>query len=218
MLSQLSYSPISSSLPRARGTRKSVVGLPGALPARVVSSPTSCRSGEIGIRRALKRPRSQGHVGSSPTSGTSGARTSVEAVDAGFAREVIVPDSRPAHLATARHGKGPVGAGGSARGLRAVWGLVIPLLLAGPVAAQEREFSGKIQELGAGELLLHNRRGDEIRFQRVPETRVSGGDGAKGNWGQLRVGDRATVRWKLADSPPVAYQVIVLPRGRDGEG
>ena len=95
---------------------------------------------------------------------------------------------------------------------------MIPLLLVGPVAAQEREFSGKIQELGADGLLLRNRRGDEIRFQRVPETRVSGREGAQEGWGQLRVGDRATVRWKLADSPPVAYRVIVLPRGRDGEG
>ena len=109
-------------------------------------------------------------------------------------------------------------AGRRDRVLRAAGVLMIPLLLAGPLAAQEREFSGMIQDLGAGGLLLRNRRGDEIRFQRVPETRVSGREGAQGGWGQLRVGDRATVRWKLADSPPVAYRVIVLPRGRDEEG
>ena len=101
--------------------------------------------------------------------------------------------------------------GRSVRVPRVLWALIISLLLAGPTVGQEREFSGKIQELDAGGLLMRNRRGDEIRFLRVRETRVSSGEGAQGNWGQLRVGERATVRWKLADSPPVAYQVIVLP-------
>ena len=74
MLSQLSYSPTRARLPAApeavKGSGALGVRVLGAAGNAVVSSLGFGRSGEIGIRRALKRPRPQGRVGSSPTSGT----------------------------------------------------------------------------------------------------------------------------------------------------
>jgi len=134
-------------------------------------------------------------------------------VDVRFRKERFVPEAGSAQLETLTPQQiRPI----SGARVRVLCAIPFILLLAGPTTGQAREFSGTIQEVDAGGLLLQNRRGDEIRFQRVPETRVSGRGGQNASWSGLRAGERATVRWKLADSPPVAYEVIVLPR-RDGE-
>jgi hypothetical protein len=65
MLSQLSYSPtVAQANPSVSDLSKDARERACYLAQR------SCRSGGIGIRRALKMPRSQDLVGSSPTSGT----------------------------------------------------------------------------------------------------------------------------------------------------
>ncbi len=76
MLSQLSYSPnLWSARPLGEPlTRLEATG--EALGCQSVAGDLVCwrgvrRSGETGIRRALKRPRLHGRVGSNPTSGTS---------------------------------------------------------------------------------------------------------------------------------------------------
>ena len=77
MLSQLSYSPTGgAAYPGGRGCQRSATRARRARlrgwdpPGGVLFSARLRRSGGIGIRRALKRPRPHGRVGSSPTSGT----------------------------------------------------------------------------------------------------------------------------------------------------
>jgi len=144
-----------------------------------------------------------------PESGRSGERSP---------KGGMVPASRAAREGPKSVGRAEKSCAGGVRVSRTVLPLTLFLLLAGTASAQSREFSGEIREIEGHEMLLQNRRGDAIRFQRRQETRVSGEKGGSEGWGRLEVGDFVTVRWELADSPPVAYQVIVHSRGTEGEG
>jgi hypothetical protein len=99
---------------------------------------------------------------------------------------------------------------------KAVRGLALALFvlaMADVATAQYREFSGKIDKVTKSAVVVDNRMGDELRFERTGETVVSGGSGERrrASWADLERGDWVSVRWKLTDEPRKAYEVIVLP-------
>ena len=99
---------------------------------------------------------------------------------------------------------------------KAVSGLALALFvlaLADAAAAQYRDFTGKIDEVTQDAVIVESRMGDKLRFERTGETAVSGGSGERrrASWADLEPGDRVNVRWKLADQPRKAHEVIVLP-------
>ncbi len=96
----------------------------------------------------------------------------------------------------------------------ALLAFVLPPVLPSVAAAQYREFTGKVQKINKKKMIVDNRMGDKVAFERVGETKVddtSGGDEPKASWGDLKSHDRVTVRWMMMDQPRKAYEVIVLP-------
>ncbi|MCH2170775.1 hypothetical protein MK489_08320 [Myxococcota bacterium] len=78
--------------------------------------------------------------------------------------------------------------------------------------AQDREFTGQVDSVGAKVLVVDNRMGDEIRFVPAPGVTVEGRKRAR--WSDLEVGDTVTVFWKMVDEPRMAYRVRVLSKRR----
>jgi hypothetical protein len=91
---------------------------------------------------------------------------------------------------------------------------VVVLVLASMIAlsndatAQHRDFVGTVKQASKQQLVVENRKGDEMSFARSEATRVSG---EKGKWESLQAGDSVSVSWKLADNPLIAYRVVVRP-------
>lgn len=98
-------------------------------------------------------------------------------------------------------------------GLGAV-ALAITLGLAGSLAApsvasaQMREFTGKVDTVNDKKIIIDNRQGDKVSFNRIDETVV---EGEKSSWDEIAKNDWATVHWKFIDKPRKAYKVVVLP-------
>ena len=103
--------------------------------------------------------------------------------------------------------------------LRKLLGIALAaLILAAPATAlaQYREFTGKIDKINKKQLIVDNRMGDKLKFQRVDSTTVEGQ--GKASWEDLKKGDWATVSWKMMDKPRKAYKVQVTPpRDEAGE-
>lgn len=96
------------------------------------------------------------------------------------------------------------------------------LLAASAAQAQYREFSGQIQKIGAGKLIVDNRMGDKVMFVRLKGTVVEDQrpdeakkDDEKKKWTDLKRDDWVTVQWKMIDKPRKAYKIIVLPPKED---
>ena len=88
--------------------------------------------------------------------------------------------------------------------------LVVPALTASVASAQSyREFSGKIDKINKKKMIVDNRMGDKVTFERIKGTEVSGQE--KENWKDLKKNDWVTVSWKMMDKPRKAYKVEVLP-------
>ena len=93
--------------------------------------------------------------------------------------------------------------------------LVAPVLLPGSAAAQTREFTGKVDKISKNEVIVDNRMGDKVKFEKLDNTAV---EGEKKEWKNVKKNDWVTVHWKMADKPRKAYKVIVLPpRKEEGE-
>jgi Domain of unknown function (DUF5666) len=86
---------------------------------------------------------------------------------------------------------------------------LLGLAVAGPAAAQGREFAGTIESVDAGAIAVVDRRGERLSFGRDDATAVEG----KGGWNALAPGDRVIVKWSLDDGPRRAQRVIVLGSG-----
>jgi hypothetical protein len=96
-------------------------------------------------------------------------------------------------------------------GLLAVILAAVPLALPAGAAAQEvyREFYGKIDKIDGKKVIVDNRQGDKVSFNKLPDTAVDGEGKAK--WDDLKKGDWVTVSWKFVDKPRKAYKVTVKP-------
>jgi hypothetical protein len=100
--------------------------------------------------------------------------------------------------------------------LFSVVAFALPLLLASAASAQYREFAGKIDRINNQKMIVDNRMGDKVAFDRVDDTQVSG-EGKK-EWKELKKDDWVNVHWKMVDKPRKAYKIDVLPpRKEEGE-
>ena len=91
-----------------------------------------------------------------------------------------------------------------------------PLVAPATAFAQYREFAGKIDKINKKKLIVDNRMGDKLTFQKAGETEVTG---EKADWESLKKGDWVSVSWKMMDKPRKAYKVSVQPdRAEEGEG
>jgi hypothetical protein len=87
-------------------------------------------------------------------------------------------------------------------------------------SAQYREFTGRIDKVDANKLIVDNRKGDKVSFNRVDDTAVTLQEGAKVEgkrdaWEDLKKDDWVTVSWKFVDKPRKAYKVQVLAPRED---
>jgi hypothetical protein len=92
--------------------------------------------------------------------------------------------------------------------------LIAFVALAAPVAmpdaalAQMREFAGKVDKIDAKKLIVDNRKGDKVSFDKVDSTVV---EGEKTEWKAIKKDDWVSVSWKMVDKPRKAYKVVVMP-------
>jgi hypothetical protein len=94
--------------------------------------------------------------------------------------------------------------------------VAVPVVLPGVASAQYREFTGKIDKVDDKKVIVDNRQGDKVSFNKLAETTVSVAEGAalpekREKWEDLKKNDWVTVSWKFTDKPRKAYKVQVLP-------
>jgi hypothetical protein len=79
--------------------------------------------------------------------------------------------------------------------------------------AQYREFTGRIDKINDKKMIVDNRQGDKVTFDKLAETKVedTSAEAKKKAWSDLKNNDWVTVKWKMVDKPRKAYEVIVLP-------
>ena len=81
--------------------------------------------------------------------------------------------------------------------------------------AQMREFTGSVDSISEKKIIVDNRKGDKVSFNKLDETTV---EGEKTKWEDLKKKDWVTVSWKFVDNPRKAYKIQVLkPREEAGE-
>ena len=90
------------------------------------------------------------------------------------------------------------------------------LVAPGEAAAQTRQFTGKIDKIDDKQVIVDNRKGDKVKFNKLDDSVVEGE--GKTSWEQLKKDDWVSVDWKMVDKPRKAYKVQVLPpRAEAGE-
>jgi hypothetical protein len=87
--------------------------------------------------------------------------------------------------------------------------LASALLAPSLAGAEMREFSGRIDKIKKGKMIVDNRQGDKVPFIKVDETVV---EGEKSKWKDLKKKDWVRVYWKMVDKPRKAYTVVVFPK------
>ncbi len=92
--------------------------------------------------------------------------------------------------------------------LIALLALVLPVALPGIAEAQYREFTGKVDKISKKKVIVDNRMGDKVSFNKIDETVV---EGEKDAWKRVRKNDWVTVHWKMMDKPRKVYKMVVLP-------
>ena len=87
------------------------------------------------------------------------------------------------------------------------------LVAPGEAAAQFRQFKGRIDKINKKQVIVDNRKGDKVKFNKVDDTAVEGE--GKTTWDALKKGDWVMVDWKFIDKPRKAYKVQVIPPQAD---
>jgi hypothetical protein len=92
----------------------------------------------------------------------------------------------------------------------ALMGLLLGAAVVAPgvASAQFRQFTGKVDKIDDKKVIVDNRKGDKVQFNKVDETVV---EGTKTEWTAVKKDDWVTVDWKFVDKPRKAYKVQVLP-------
>jgi hypothetical protein len=86
--------------------------------------------------------------------------------------------------------------------------LLAPIALAGIAQAQQRDFKGKVDSINEKSIIVDNRKGDKIKFDKVADTTVSG---VTPKWEDIKKGDWVAVASKMLEKPRKAYKVETLP-------
>jgi hypothetical protein len=94
----------------------------------------------------------------------------------------------------------------------ALLAFALALVGAASASAQTREFTGKVDSVSEKKIIIDNRQGDKVSFNKLDETVV---EGEKTAWAEIKKGDWATVEWKFVDKPRKAYKVTVIPPKED---
>jgi len=80
------------------------------------------------------------------------------------------------------------------------------LLAPGIAFAQLRDFEGKVDSVSDSKIIVDNRKGDKISFDKTGETTVEGKATA---WDAIKKGDWVAVGSKMMEKPRKAYKVTV---------
>ena len=83
--------------------------------------------------------------------------------------------------------------------------LAVPSLAS---AQMLREFEGELQSVNDKKIVVDNKKGDKISFERVDESVV---EGEKAAWDDLEKKDWVSVHSKMLEKPRKAYKVVVKP-------
>jgi len=86
--------------------------------------------------------------------------------------------------------------------------VLAPLALATVAHAQLREFKGKVDSIDAKAVIVDNRKGDKIKFDKIDTTAVKG---EKTKWEDIKKGEWVAVSSKMLEKPRKAYEVTVMP-------
>jgi hypothetical protein len=90
--------------------------------------------------------------------------------------------------------------------------LAFAVVAPGAAFAQYREFTGRIDKINDKKMIVDNRQGDKVTFDKVADTKVDDThEHTKKAWSDLKSDDWVTVKWKMVDKPRKAYEVVVLP-------
>jgi hypothetical protein len=85
--------------------------------------------------------------------------------------------------------------------------MVVASLLAPAIAsAQLRDFEGKVDSISDKGIIVDNRKGDKITFEKTAETTVEGKATA---WDAVKKGDWVAVASKMLEKPRKAYKVTI---------
>ena len=85
-------------------------------------------------------------------------------------------------------------------------------VIPGAALAQYREFTGRIDKINDKKMIVDNRQGDKVTFDKLSDTKVDDTfEHTRKAWGDLKSNDWVTVKWKMVDKPRKAYEVVVLP-------
>jgi len=90
----------------------------------------------------------------------------------------------------------------------ALLSLGLSLVSAAAAHAQTREFRGMVDEVSAKKIIVDNRQGDKVSFEKLDSTTV---EGEKTKWEDIKKKDWVLVEWKFTDKPRKAYKLTVLP-------
>ena len=74
--------------------------------------------------------------------------------------------------------------------LIALVALIVPVAMPGAASAQMREFVGKVDKIDDKKLIVDNRKGDKVSFDKVAETTVEGTKTGLGRHQEGRLGER----------------------------
>jgi hypothetical protein len=85
---------------------------------------------------------------------------------------------------------------------------LVLVALPGIAAAQLRDFEGKVDKVDEKKVIVDNRKGDKIAFEKTGETTV---EGDKTKWEDIKKDDWVAVSSKMLEKPRKAYKVTVTP-------
>ena len=80
------------------------------------------------------------------------------------------------------------------------------LLAPGIASAQLKDFEGKVDSISDSKIIVDNRKGDKITFDKVADSTVEGKATA---WDAVKKGDWVAVSSKMLEKPRKAYKVTV---------
>lgn len=86
------------------------------------------------------------------------------------------------------------------------------LLAPGLASAQLRDFEGEVSSISDSKIIVDNKKGDKITFEKSADTAVEGNVTA---WDAIKKGDWVAVASKMLEKPRKAYKVVVKAKPAD---